>query len=375
MMRRFDPRDPQNAAALAVSLTLILVAGCGSDAANGDPDPTSATHGQALYEARHDDGNTFACSTCHALSEPAADGITRPGHPIGDAAARTSFKNGQLDTLLEAVNTCRQDWMGAPAFTAQDERWLALEGFLAEQAEGAAPSALSFTVADPPTEIDGGDAAAGEATFNRTCSVCHGQSGVGTQLAPPIAGTPEDDAFIATKIRRSGNVDSAVYPDLIPGRMPFWAPDRLSDDELRDVVAFLLDSEPHNPVVITGDEVDLSVAGAQDDCGSTHPAIGQTLTFVGNSHAVAGTATIIDDCTIRFSDFSFDGGGIDVHVYGGNGGDYSVGPDLSVNMVGTAFDGGEALVRLPSTITLDDFDGLSIWCVPVGFSFGDGQFE
>lgn len=370
-MRRFDPHP---AAALAASMTLILVSGCGSEAApNDDADP--ASNGQALYEARHDDGNTFACSTCHALSEPAADGITRPGHPIGDAAARTSFKNGQLDTLLEAVNTCRQDWMGAPAFSDDDERWLALEAFLGEQAGDSAPSELTFTIADPPTDVGGGDASAGEVTFNRTCSVCHGQSGAGTQLAPPIAGTPEDGAFIATKVRRSGNVDSAIYPELVAGRMPFWAPDRLSDDELRDVVAFLLDSEPANPVVITGDEVDLSVAGAQQDCGSTHPAIGQSLTFVGNAHAVAGEATILDDCTIRFSDFSFDGGGIDVHVYGGSGGDYSVGPDLSVNMVGTAFDGGEALVRLPEGVTLDDFDGLSIWCVPVGFSFGDGQFE
>lgn len=374
MMRRIDPHP---AAALVASLTLVLLAGCGSESAtdDGSDDPRTEISGQALYEARHEDGNTFACSTCHALSEPTADGITRPGHPIGDAAARTSFKNGQLDRLLDAVNTCRQDWMGAPAFTEDDARWLALEGFLNEQAEGAAPSALAFTVADPPVDVDGGDPTAGEATFNRTCTVCHGPSGVGTQLAPPVAGTPEDGAFIAAKIRRSGNVDSAVYPDLIPGRMPFWAPDRLSDDELRDVVAFLLNSEPANPVVITGDEVDLSVDGAQQGCGSTHPAIGQTLTFVGNAHDVGGMATIVDDCTIRFSDFSFDGGGIDVHIYGGNGGDYSVGPDLSVNMVGTAFDGGEALVRLPNGISLDDFDGLSVWCVPVGFSFGDGQFE
>jgi mono/diheme cytochrome c family protein len=357
------------------AVSLLILSGCGRDAADGVEEPATMTEGQALYELPHDDGNTFACATCHALNEPADDGITRPGHPIGDAAARTTFKNGQLDNLLDAVNTCRQDWLGAPAFTEDDARWLALEGFLKDQAEGAAPSELSFIVADPPAQVDGGDPATGEATFNRTCVVCHGQSGVGTDLAPPIAGTPENADFIAAKIRRSGNQASSLYPELIPGRMPFWAPDRLSDDELRDIVAFLVQSEPPTEVMVTGDEVDLSVADAQSDCGSSHSAVGQSLTFVGNAHAVAGTATIVDDCTIRLSDFSFDGGGIDVHVYGGHGGDYATGPDLSVNMVGTAFDGGEALVRLPEGVTLDDFDGLSIWCVPVGFSFGDGQFQ
>jgi mono/diheme cytochrome c family protein len=360
--------------ALATGI-LLLAATAGCDSETGETDPTTTpTDGQALYDTPHDDGNTFACATCHALSEPAADGLTRPGHPIGDAARRPSFKNGQLDSLLDAVNSCRQEWMGAPAYASDDMRWLALETFLSDQAGDAEAPALSFTIADPPATLPAGDAVAGETTFNRTCTVCHGQSGVGTERAPAIAGTPVDGDFIALKVRRSGNPDSAVYPDLVPGRMPFWAPDRLSDAELADVTAFLLASEPVIPVM-TGNEDDLSVTGAQEACGSTHPAIGQTLTFATNAHAVAGTATIVDDCTIMLDDFTFDGGGIDVHIYGGTGGNYDVGLDMSINLVGTGFDASSALVRLPQGITLDEFDGLSVWCVPVGFSFGDGQFE
>ena len=353
---------------VALVLSLGVLAGCG-EAEEG----VTTSDGQALYAAPHDDGNTFACATCHALSEPADDGITRPGHPIGDAAGRASFKNGQLNQLIDAVNACRQDWMGAPAFAEDDPRWLALRDFLGG-GEAASAEDLSYEIVDPPADVSGGDATRGAATFDRTCSVCHGAGATGTVRAPSLLGTPESPEFIALKIRRSGNPQSDIYPDLTPGRMPFWAPDRLSDDELRDIVAFLVESEAEGPM-ITGEEVDLSQPGAQTDCGSTHPLVGRSLTFVEKSHDVGGTATVVDDCTLRFDDFSFDGGGIDVRIYGGQNGNYDNGPNMSINMVGSAFDGGSAILRLPEGTTLDDFDGLSVWCVPVGFSFGDGRFE
>ena len=53
-----------------------------------DGDGTAAPSGEALYSERHSDGNTFACATCHALQEPASDGIRRPGRSIGDANER-----------------------------------------------------------------------------------------------------------------------------------------------------------------------------------------------------------------------------------------------------------------------------------------------
>jgi mono/diheme cytochrome c family protein len=355
---------------------VMLTTACGSS----DGEQPAGADGQALYETRHDDGNTFACSTCHALAEPTADGITRPGHPIGDAALRASYKNGQLTRFIDAVNACRQDWLFAPAFEESDPRWTALEGYLrgvAEAAGGPAEApALSFDIVDPPTDIMGGDHTVGETTFNTSCVVCHGQSAVGTERAPAIAGTMLDGDFVALKIRRSGNAKSAIYPDLTPGRMPFWAADRLSDGQLRDIIAFLAMSEPAIEIEDnTGDQrIDLSQANAQEGCAMSHVLVGQTLSFSTRAHAVAGSATVIDDCTLHLDDFSFDGGGIDVRVLGGSGGNYANGASLTVNMVGNAFTGGAALIRLPTGVSLDQFDGLSVWCVPVGFSFGDGQF-
>ena len=111
-------------------MALIGVAGC------GDSGTSAVASGETLYLERHADGNTFACASCHALDEPAPDGIRRPGHPIGDAANRPSFKNGQLDALLDAVNSCRVEWMAATAFSDDDARWLALFDVLERSGRG-----------------------------------------------------------------------------------------------------------------------------------------------------------------------------------------------------------------------------------------------
>ena len=40
------------------------------------------------------------------------------------------------------------------------------------------------------------------------------------------------------------------------------------------------------------------------------------------------------------------------------------------------YDGTETVyAQLPVGLTLDDLDGISVWCVPVASSFGDGLFR
>jgi len=40
----------------------------------------------------------------------------------------------------------------------------------------------------------------------------------------------------------------------------------------------------------------------------------------------------------------------------------------------TPYAGETITARLPGSMTLDDLDGVSVWCVPAGVSFGDGLF-
>lgn len=334
-----------------------------------DSEETPVT-GESLYSQPLADGNTFACATCHAIAEPASDGIRRPGHPIGDAAMRASYKNGQVATLLEAVNSCRQEWMATTAWAADDAEWLSLEEFLFEQATGAAP-ALAFERVEPPLELGGGDPDAGKATFNSTCVVCHGEDAVGTTRAPQLAGITLDADKIAERVRTSGRTDSQVYPGLTGGIMPFWSASRLSDQELRDIIAFIEESEAG-----TGEEAGPLNIGGTRSCASDHALVGQVATLSTRFHGVSGTVTVVDDCHLRFDNFNYDGNGIDIKVYTGSQGNYRSGTAISANMFNfpIGYENDTFTLTLPTAVTLDDFDGVSIWCVDVATSFGDGIF-
>ena len=344
----------------AVVAFAVTALGCGSDPVDG----------QAVYSQPVLAGNTFACQTCHALDEPAEDGIRRPGHAIGDATRRSSYKNGQFTDMLDAVNTCLVEWMLAPPWQEDDEEWIALHDFLDSRVQTAAADPIAIDIVQPPADLAGGDAASGQELFNSSCVVCHGMNAVGTERAPPLLGSLLEPAYIAQRIRTSGLTDSSTYDGLTGGRMPFWGADRLSDDELRDVVAFVDQNEPD--ITQPGNGSD---GPAARECDATHPRVGQTAEFRTLAHGVRGTARIVDDCHIEIENFFYDGNGIDVRVYSGQGGNYSGGVAMTGDLLKRGGYQNESITAtLPEGTTLDDLDGISIWCVDVGVNFGDARF-
>jgi hypothetical protein len=125
------------------------------------------------------------------------------------------------------------------------------------------------------------------------------------------------------------------------------------------------------PEDITTEEVQLR------ECTSNHDMVGQTGELSTLAHSVSGTATIVDDCTIEITNFNYDGGGIIVEVYAGLDENYHppVGFAISDNIFGTRFVNQTYTVQLPTNKTLDDLNGISIWCSDVGVSFGDSLFN
>ena len=152
--------------------------------------------------------------------------------------------------------------------------------------------------------------------------------------------------------------------------MPFWSADRISDSELLDVIAFVLQNEPEDNNNGGGN-------GNLRDCESTHANIGQSANLGTIAHKVSGTATIIDDCTIEVTNFNYDGQGIGVRFYSGVGGNFSGGFSMSDTDLRRSggYTNETVFAQLPEGQTLDALDGISVWCVPVGTSFGDGQFQ
>lgn len=360
------------------TVSFNLTSNCEAEACL-EPDQSSVEakgrEGGVIFTTALTSNSTFSCSSCHAMSETgefAADALRRPGHSMENVTQRPTFKNGQLTELLDAVNICVTEWMNGTALTETDQDWINLNNWLADQATVQVSEAIVSEVVDPPQSLEGGDAENGRSLFNESCIVCHGFDGEGTQLAPQVTELGLSPELIANRVRTSGRSNSAAYVGLTGGVMPFWAADRLSDGELIDIIAF----------VSQGSNEDLSMGmdntTNNSSCSADDARVGQTATIAGLFHDVAGTATIIDDCTIQITGFAFDGGGIDTRIYLGLDGEFRDtlgGFSISSNLVGTAYNNNTLTLTLPMGRTLDDFNSISVWCVPVGVSFGTGFFN
>lgn len=196
----------------------------------------SAQLGSADNEAR--------CSTCHSM-----DGSPLSGATLMDIAYRESFKGGNAPTLLDATNACVTGWMGGEALVDGDDAWTELLSFMQSISDASVTAANPLApevLADEAAYADkysGGDAAAGEAPYLAQCGICHDSDLVvnnraSFNLAILSAFT---EGRIAQKVRTSGPPpsDSAGGMDTTPGPMPFFEPSDLSDDDLRNIVAYI----------------------------------------------------------------------------------------------------------------------------------------
>lgn len=117
-------------------------------------------------------------------------------------------------------------------------------------------------------------------------------------------------------------------------------------------------------------------AHAQEACAATHAKVGQVADLRRIMHQVGGTATIVDDCTVEIRDFTYDGRGIDVRIYGATDGRFSRGFAMTDDLVRRKpYTGDTLIARLPAGKTWDDVDSLSVWCVDFNVDFGSGVFR
>ena len=122
----------------------------------------------------------------------------------------------------------------------------------------------------------------------------------------------------------------------------------------------------------------LMVVGPRVVLGQTvYPRAGWETHLSQTGHGVKGTATIIDQRTIRLTHFSYDGYAPDMYVYLAtnlsnaaflNSG-WTVSPRLARAYVDETLD-----VTVPQGQTLDGWTSISIWCRAVQASFGWGSF-
>lgn len=125
-----------------------------------------------------------------------------------------------------------------------------------------------------------------------------------------------------------------------------------------------------------GGQANIDPGPMQTGCDATHANVGLSGEFSTLQHGVAGTATIIDDCTIEIEGFTYDGQGVDTRFVidlDDSFEDYTV---ISEALIPDGpYEGDTITVPLPEGLTLDDVGALSVWCVPFEVDFGNVTFE
>lgn len=368
----------KNSAVVIVLASILFACGGGSSAPDSNsapivttPEPSamgSPADGMTFFNASQTQGNQFSCANCHGIDEDSqglstADSLHRPAHPLFNAINRSSFYNNNASTIFDATNICLENWMDTATLSESDQNWLDLEAYFEQQSDGSAASVVSATQVMPITDFSDADLALGQTRFNQTCATCHGQNAAGgTGLAASLIGRNLTLERVAEKARTSGPSTHAVFAGLTGGNMPFWSQERLNDTELKNIAAYVSNVSMVN-----------TMGGTCAD--SDHELVGKVATLSTLAHDVSGMVEVINNCTLRVTQFNYDGEGPAVRFYLGNNGDYSndnnaIGPQLN----GQAYSDETFDITFTNPDMLDDIDGISVWCFEFNASFGEGLF-
>ncbi|MCH8293796.1 c-type cytochrome [Candidatus Poribacteria bacterium] len=196
----------------------------------------------------------LACATCHADFDEAAnpDGKIRAGHSIVGVPHRGSAKGGMIkgemftraaggggfcyEHFLQKIPDDKVNPTNIPA--EQAEALMAYFEYVSGDNKGPKfemkmlDKDAASAAADKIVEMKG-DSNKGWSLFSRTCNDCHPtaiKAGIGTRLVRP-GRPPANLQKRLHKIARYARSGGSV--------MPFFAEDRLSDQNLADILAFI----------------------------------------------------------------------------------------------------------------------------------------
>jgi len=113
------------------------------------------------------------------------------------------------------------------------------------------------------------------------------------------------------------------------------------------------------------------------ECEQSHDLVGSSADFSTFAHGVTGTATILNDCTIEVTNFSYDGSAPLVYFYAAVDNQYAKDDAFAVSQQlrqGSAYNNETIRLQLPTGKTLDDLNSISVWCVEFAVNFGEVNF-
>lgn len=240
-----------------VTLAVVLVVLCGAGASPAQMTTRGTSHeGRLLFHSSGLSTNGTSCIHCHADFDEARrdDGKIRAGHSLYNAATRETWWGQETDDpdryadISHAAVVCIEHYMRNPQnLTAQQH--LSLQAYLKAITKRSLRAPLAITPAADKTGayagFEGGDRIRGRGLFHAACHVCHPSGNAG--IAPVAIPRGRPPAHYARKIREGdglGSVLAGIDPNAYnpdAGQfMPFFGADRLSNQQIRDIIAYIL---------------------------------------------------------------------------------------------------------------------------------------
>jgi len=196
----------------------------------------SIRRGQAILFATGDSlpahvGDALRCVSCHL------DGGRRAnGSWVGVYGRYPQYRSrsGTVVTIEDRVNGCFLRSMNGSPLPADGPDMRDIVAYLWFLSRG--------TPVGSPSEAGSGrerfahlsaDTAAGRATFDSVCALCHGKTGEGTAAAPPLWGPNSFNIG-------AGMARVRTAASFIRDNMPFDRPGSLTDQQAFDVAAFMV---------------------------------------------------------------------------------------------------------------------------------------
>ncbi|PYP16843.1 MAG: cytochrome C [Gemmatimonadetes bacterium] len=257
MGERLPPRElPVLSRRVRPSFCLLLVcAGVHAACTRVEPPPAAATtrgpadslipagpfgaavrRGRAILSATHDSlpdhvGNKLRCTSCHLDA-----GRRENGTWVGVFARYPQYRprSGAVETIEYRVNDCFRRSMNGTAIDPAGHEMrdiLAYFAFLSQGTTIAGPAAGSSSRLQKWAAFTA-DTGAGARVFAASCAKCHGVSGEGTAVAPPVWGPQSYNLGAGmTRVRTAA--------EFVSRNMPFDAPGTLPDSQAFNVAAYI----------------------------------------------------------------------------------------------------------------------------------------
>ena len=235
--------------AIALALaSLSVAAACDGGTERKKVDRPAVELGERLFrdpDLSPSGNNYLACNDCHSASADEGERI-HPGYPLENAANRDAWWGGYESQFLDAVNFCLTFFMRGQPLTPGDPDGDALYEYLDSISPAPAAPALPLTLTKTIPLLGGGDADAGRDVYDAACRGCHGSRSGSGRLHSSVTALDDDlwadydvvfpgvdhRLIVAEKVRHG-----AFFG--IGGVMPPFAEERLTDEQLADILAYL----------------------------------------------------------------------------------------------------------------------------------------